>query len=135
MTARQGRGKGIIKGPIVMVNGKNADRSVRKQLIENTIQAYFNVAPQMAMEAMQFVKDITQAEHKDGHWNSGEGYVKIRLPQDLFFSLRHVFEAHIPDDPSFGDDDDDLHLLFQVCPNFTREGINARQRRGRGNKR
>jgi len=122
-------GKGI-KGPIVMTNGIAGSRSVRRQLIHDTVSAYCNVAPHAAKEAMDYIHDITQVEVGNGEWHSKKGHVKMRMPAELFHCLRTVFNHYLPDEPTFGQEDD-LVLLTEEAPLFMREGHQARGRRGK----
>jgi len=102
--------------------------------MQDTIEAYARVSPASFREAVDYIKNITQVEVNGGVWKSGKGVCRLRLPSELFHSLRKVFNIFAPDEPPFGEDSSDIDLLIQVCPEMTREGANPRHGRGKGRK-
>lgn len=101
------------KGPTIYVKNKG----VRGKLIEDVLHAWKEFAPKPYFRNMiNYLTEVTKVEHNNGAWRSGQGMCSLRLPADLFHSLRIAFEKFLPDEPAFGRDDSDIQLLYEIAP-------------------
>lgn len=108
--AREGR-------PNILTPGASAaDLKRRRDLIRKTVEAWYSIDPRYAKWMCHFLTEITKVEHNGGKWRNGKGHVSLRLPRELFASLRSVFREHAPDMEAFGTDDTDIRILYEEFP-------------------
>ena len=118
-------GKPIIK----TVVGFRADLRRRRDLIRQTVMAWYNLDPKHARYMANFLREITKVEHSGGKWRNGQGHCSLRLPRELFISLRRVFQVHAPDMEPFATDDLDISILCEEFPNLMPTGNRGRRRK------
>jgi hypothetical protein len=106
-----------------------ADLRRRRDLIRQTVQAWYNLNPRYAKWMATFLKEITKVEHTGGKWRNGKGHCSLRLPRELFISLRKVFQIHAPDMEPFATDDLDIKILCEEFPNLMPTGNRGRIRK------
>jgi len=118
-------------GKLVITNpgASHADLRRRTELIRATAQAWYNLNPRYAINMMNYLKNVTESEHSGGDYKNGEGYVSLRLPIDLYGSLRKVFAKHAPDMEAFGTDDVDIKILCKEFPKLMPGGFRSRSRK------
>lgn len=117
-------------GPEIMTKGQDVHRRQRRELIEIVCEAWYNISPARAKAFMRYLDEITKVEHREGMSSGGNFHCTVRLPADLFTTLKKAFYMYYPDEPMFGQEDDDLRLLYEVAPKlFPRQ---AREGRGKG---
>lgn len=122
--------KARVGGKIITNIAKSkADQRRREDLIEKTVQAWYNIRPQYAMAMCKYLADVTAVEHKNGEYKNGKGYVSLRLPRDLFITLRNVFKVHAPDMEAFGTSDDDIKILYKKFPKLMPGGFRPQSRK------
>lgn len=107
----------------------SADMRVRRDLIATTIEAFNNTYPVYMRWAVNFLQEITKVQTRG--WRKGYGELKLQLPQELFLTLRRVFQRILPDEPSFGDLESDIDYLTDIAPKLMPPIGGARARRGK----
>ncbi len=121
--------KRINQPKVIPALGSSADRRRRRELIVQTVRAWYNISPKYAKWIANYLEQITKVEHKNGEWKSGKGYCSLRLPRELFISLRTVFKTHAPDLEVFGTNDDDIRILYEEFPKLVPTGIRTKARK------
>lgn len=90
----------------------------KRLLIQTVVKAMRAAAPWLLKECADAIKEMydNEFDQKTGKLRAealgrvkDTGYIKIRVPQHLFFALRKFW-------PDFGDDSDDLRLLAEEFP-------------------
>lgn len=115
-------------GHIIMSGGLNASLNVRRELIKKTVQAWYNKDPKHAKNMASFLAEYNKVDVgvRKEHANA---YTQIRLPSDLFYTLRHVFNVFAPDQETFGTFDDDIRMLMEEFPGLSAQ--DPRKNRGK----
>lgn len=113
---------------IILADGMKAEENQRRYLIRKTVEAWKNIDPRAAKAWVKMLKDLQDVD-KGVRKEHGNSYTKLRLPRELWNSLRRVFEIYAADQEAFGTDDNDIRLLREEFPGLMPE--NARQNRGR----
>ena len=116
-------------GIITDLSKSKADQRRREYLIDATVRAWYNIDPKYATWMMAQLKELTDAEMKKGEYANGNGYVSLRLPRELFASLRKVFQTHASDMPAFATTDDDIKILCKVAPKLMPGGFKSGSRK------
>lgn len=119
------KGKPIIK----LASASQADDKRRRNLIKQTVKAWYNISPRHARAMATFLREITKVEHTGGKWRSGKGYCSLRLPRELYLSLRKVFSVHAADMEPFGTNDTDIKILCEEFPNLMPTGFRPQRRK------
>lgn len=123
--------KGPKKAPKVHTRaGSQADHKRRRELIRKTVMAWYSISPRHAKAMANYLREVTKVEHSGGAWRSGKGYVSLRLPRELYLSLRKVFSVHAPDMEPFATDDSDIQILYEEFPRLMPAGNRRRTRKG-----
>lgn len=112
----------------ILANGANVSRSQRRRVISDVVLAWYRVDPNYAKQMADFMRELCKVERADGEWRGKKGFTKLRLPSDLFHTLRAAFNRFLPDEPTFGATDDDITLLKEEFPALVPTG--ARTARG-----
>lgn len=95
----------------------------RRRLIRDVVQAWYNVDPKMARHMGKMLKEAQQNEYKNGEWHTtGDGFCRVRLPSDLWHSLRKAFKAFLPLEPAFAQDSSDIEMLWREYPDLVPTG-------------
>lgn len=86
----------------ILVKGK-----AKRDLIREVAQAWIEKSPAMAREMADYLQEITHLER--AKCEGRQTFVKVRVPQELFFTLRYFL-------PDFGDNDKDIEILAEEFP-------------------
>lgn len=113
--------------PFIMINGIRAAMNARRVLIRSTCQRWIDRNPRWAKKCAWFLQNITKVEHNGGQWRHANALCKVRMPQDLFLYLRGAFDMGMPFEPSFGDDDSDIYVLYTEFPMLMPDPNRARR--------
>lgn len=100
--------------PIVSATSGRPDKALRRQYIEETLWALNELQPGSLRAYEKYLREISAAQTRK--WRTGRGELKVQLPDQLFLTLRGVFEQFLPEQPMFGDIESDIFLLQEVVP-------------------
>ncbi|MCI0354825.1 MAG: hypothetical protein L0099_07290 [Acidobacteria bacterium] len=103
------------KEPRVLI--RSSSDAPRRQLIREVVKEWYDLNPRHARRMAHFINEITKVEvHEDGRWKGGQGQVVVRLPADLWHTMRFVFAVKLPDEPLFGYDEGDIRIVAEEFP-------------------
>ncbi len=100
--------------PIVTASKGRSDKAFRRQYIEETLWALDQLQPGSLRAYANYLHEISAVQTRK--WRTGKGELKVQLPDQLFLTLRGVFEQFLPEQPMFGDLESDIFLLQEVAP-------------------
>lgn len=119
-----------LKSPLLKTAAvAGAEYRQRRDLIKKTVQAWYNVNPAYAMKMCNDLREMAKVENPNGEYKNKQGYVSMRLPLDLFGSLRKVFQVFAPDQEGFATTDEDIKILYKEFPKLMPGGFRGRSRK------
>jgi hypothetical protein len=101
---------------IILESGK-----ARRQQIRTAVDSWIATNPTAAAEVGRFMREQKKLQYntKTGAWKNDNGYVKVRIPSDLFWFLRANIDK-------FAIDDEDIKILFSEFPDLVPANIDKR---------
>lgn len=84
----------------------------KRELIRSVAEAWIQKDPAGARQIAQFLQEITKQDlHKTGKTKRDTGYISMRVPRELWLTLRFFI-------PDFGDDQKDIDILSAEFPDL-----------------
>jgi hypothetical protein len=101
---------------IILESGK-----ARRQQIRTVVNHWISTNPTAADEVGRFMREQKKLQYntKTGGWKNDCGFVKVRIPSDLFWHLRARIDK-------FAIDDEDIKILFSEFPDLVPANIDKR---------
>jgi hypothetical protein len=98
-----------------------APGKARRTQIRTVVNNWISTNPTAAAEVGRFMREQKKLQYntKTGGWKNDNGYVKVRIPSDLFWYLRANIDK-------FAIDDEDIKILFSEFPDLVPANIDKR---------
>lgn len=98
-----------------------SDKDRKRELVRRYVTELKRRSPAMLAEMARAIEDMSKHEfHPSSGRLRGEkdhGYVKVRVPRELFLGLRILWRRANPyPAPQFGDDEQDLQIIAEEFP-------------------